>query len=72
MASALPCHASSCDLVKLPLDERNQAIEGALVALTPFEKQSGGLIRFLRNVAILRPFAGCTFSRLVLALQIGR
>lgn len=36
MPSTLSCHAPSRDLVKLPLDERNQSVEGGLVALTPF------------------------------------
>jgi hypothetical protein len=57
MASTLPCHASSRYLVKLRLDERNQTVEGVLVALTPFEKQSGGLCRLVWNAAILRLFA---------------
>jgi hypothetical protein len=31
----LSCHAPSRDLVKLPLYELNQPVEGGLVALTP-------------------------------------
>ena len=31
----LPCHATPCDLVQVPLHERNQPVEGALVALAP-------------------------------------
>ena len=31
----LSCHAPSRDLVKLPLYERNQPVEGGFVALTP-------------------------------------
>jgi hypothetical protein len=60
MASTLPCHAPSRDLAKLPLHERNQAAEGGLVALPPFQKQSGGLRGVVRNVAILSLFDGCT------------
>jgi hypothetical protein len=43
--------------MQLPLDERNQSVKGSRIALTPFEKQSGGLCRLVRNVAILRLFA---------------
>jgi hypothetical protein len=60
MASTLSGHAASRNLMKLPLDERNQAVKGGLVALTPFEKQSGGLRKVIRNVAILRLFLSCT------------
>ena len=49
----LSCHAPSRDLVKLPLYERNQSVEGGRVALTPFQKQCGGLRGVVRNVAIL-------------------
>jgi hypothetical protein len=43
MPRTLSGHASSRDLMKLPLYERNQTAEGGLVALAPFEKESGGL-----------------------------
>ena len=56
MPSTLSCHASSRELVKLPLYERNQSVEGGCVALTPFQQQSGSLRRLVRNVAILRLF----------------
>ena len=56
----LSCHAPSRDLVKLPLYERNQPVEGGLIALTPSEQQSGGLRGVVRNVAILSPSEGCT------------
>ena len=59
----LSCHAPSRDLVKLPLYERNQSVEGGRVALTPFQKQCGGLRGMVRNVAILSPFAWFTVSR---------
>jgi hypothetical protein len=49
--------------VKLPLDERNQSAEGGFVALTPFQKQSGGVRGVVRNVVILSPFDWCTVSR---------
>jgi hypothetical protein len=56
MAGTLSCHAPSRDLVKLPLYERNQSVEGGWVALAPFQKQSGGLRGVVRNVAILSLF----------------
>jgi len=55
---ALSGHAPSGDLVKLALYERNQSVEGGLVALTPSEQQSGGLGRMVGNVAILSLFRG--------------
>jgi hypothetical protein len=36
--------------------ERNQPVEGGLVALTPASKKSGRIGRVVRNVAILSPF----------------
>ena len=42
MAGTLSCHAPARDLVKLPLYERNQTVEGGLVALTPLQQQSCG------------------------------
>ena len=56
VARTLAGQTPSRDLVKLPLDERNQSAEGGLVALTPLQKQSGGLGEIVRNVAILVPF----------------
>jgi hypothetical protein len=47
--------------VKLPLDKRNQSAEGGFVALTPFQKQSGGVRGVVRNVAILSPFDSSPF-----------
>jgi hypothetical protein len=46
--------------VQLTLDERNQPAEGALVALPPFQKQSGRLRGVVRDAVILRPFGACT------------
>ena len=43
VARALSRHAAPRDAVKLPVDERNQPLEGALVAPPPFEKQPGDL-----------------------------
>ena len=59
----LSCHAASRDLVELPVDERNQSVEGGLVALPPFQKQPGDLRGVVRNAAILSPFAWFTVSR---------
>jgi hypothetical protein len=56
----LSCHAPSRDLVQLPLYERNQPVEGGLVALTPSSQQSGRLRGVVRNVAILSLFERCT------------
>ena len=56
MLSTLSSHAPPRDLVKLALDERNQPAEGGFVALTPFQKQSGGVRGVVRNVAILSAF----------------
>jgi len=42
--------------VKLALDERNQPAEGALVALPPFEQQSGSLRWVARDGVILSLF----------------
>ncbi len=71
MPGTLSCHAPSRDLVKLPLYERNQSVEGGLVALTPFQQQSGGVRGVVRNVAILSLFDGCTVSQRLPALQAG-
>ena len=49
-------HAAPRDLVELPVDERNQSLEGGLVALSPFQKQSGDLRGVVSNSAILGPF----------------
>ena len=44
------------DLMELSMDERNQPIEGRLVALPPFEKEPGDLRGMVRNATILSPF----------------
>jgi hypothetical protein len=72
MPRTLSGHASARDLMKLPLYERNQPAQGGFVALTPFQKQSGGLRGMLRNVAILALFDGCTGLRNIRALQVRR
>ena len=56
-------HAPSRDLLKLPLYKRDQSVEGSRIALTPFQKQCGGLRGIVRNVAILSLFAWFTVSR---------
>ena len=50
---ALAGHAAPRDLVELSMDERNQPIEGRLVALPPFEKEPGDLRGMVRNATIL-------------------
>ena len=50
---ALARHAASRDPVELVMDERNQALEGALVALPPFEQEPGDLCVVLNNLDIL-------------------
>src|SRR5438128_242973 len=54
---ALARHAAPCDLVKFPMDEWNQPIEGSLIALPLFEKQPGDLRRMSRNAIILDLFS---------------
>jgi hypothetical protein len=42
-------HAALRDLVEFPVDERNQSLEGTLVAPPPFEKEPGDSRGVLRN-----------------------
>jgi hypothetical protein len=49
MARAFAGHAAPGNLVKLPMDERNQSLEGILVALPPFEQEPGDSRDVLRN-----------------------
>jgi len=49
-------HAASRDAVKLVVDEWNQLLEGAVVALSPFEQQAGDLRVVVRNACILGSF----------------
>ena len=44
-------HVPECNLMELAVDERNQALEGTLVALPPFEKQFRDLVRVLRDAS---------------------
>ena len=53
---ALARHAASRDPVELLMDERDQLLEGALVALSPSEQQSGDLRVVVGNPGILSPF----------------
>jgi hypothetical protein len=46
---ALSRHAALRDLVEFLMDERNQSLEGTLVALPPFEKEPGDPREVLRN-----------------------
>jgi hypothetical protein len=56
MTSGLSCHAASRDSVKFLMDERDQSLEGPLVASSPFEKQAGDFCRLFCNPAILCPY----------------
>jgi len=56
----LSCHAALRDPVELSMDERDQALEGTLVAPAPFEQQRGDFRRVFRNPAIL-----CSYLRRV-------
>ena len=46
---ALSRHAALRDLVEFPVDERNQSLEGTLVAPPPFEKEPGDSRGVRRN-----------------------
>ena len=54
---ALACHAAPRDSVQFPVDERNQSLEGTLVAPPPFEKEPGDSRGVRRNGPILGLFA---------------
>jgi len=54
---ALARHAASRETMELVVDERDQLLEGALVALSPFEEQSGDLRVVVGNPRILEPFS---------------
>jgi hypothetical protein len=64
VAGALSRHAPLRDLVELPVDEWNQLLEGALVALPPFEKEPGDLRGVLRNALMLGLFRSVDVSLL--------
>ena len=53
-------HASSRDAVEFLVDERDQSLEGALVAPTPFEQQPGDPRVGIRNPAILGHLVSCS------------
>jgi hypothetical protein len=53
---ALAGHAAACDPLELPMDERNQSLEGFLLALSPFEKQPGDLRRMVADAPMLDRF----------------
>jgi hypothetical protein len=46
-------HVTPRDLVQLSVDKRNQPLEGAFVALSPLQQQSGDLRGIVRNAPIL-------------------
>jgi hypothetical protein len=51
VAGAFSSHTTPGDLVELAMDERNQSLEGILVALSPFEKEPGDSRDVLRNAS---------------------
>jgi len=51
VAGALAGHAPFGDVVQFAVDERNQTLEGTLVALSPFPKESGDPRDVLRNAS---------------------
>ena len=53
------------------MDERDQPLEGFLLALSPFEKQPGDLRRMVDDAAILARFAAFKVSPPFPALQAG-
>jgi hypothetical protein len=53
-----PGYAASRDPVKLLVNERDQSLEGLLVASSPLEEQAGDFRRLFRNCAILCPYLG--------------
>jgi hypothetical protein len=55
--------------MELRVDERNQAVEGTLVATPPFEQQTRDGRGVVRNAAILGLFVSCSSSPLAFALQ---
>jgi len=56
VSDTLAGHTASRDAVKLVMDEWNQLLEGSLVALSPFEQQTGDLRVVVRNACILGSF----------------
>jgi hypothetical protein len=56
VARALSSHASSRDPVQLVVNERNQLVERALVALSPSKQQAGDLRGVVANPDILGLF----------------
>jgi hypothetical protein len=54
--------------MKLVMDKRDQSLEGALVAVGPFEEQCGDLRVGISNPAILGPFSNPSTSYLCLSL----
>ena len=57
VARALSRHAAPRDPVEFPVDERNQSLEGTLVAPPPFEKEPGDSRGVLQEFPILGPFS---------------
>ena len=53
---ALARHAAPRDLVQLPVDERNQSLEGGLVAFAPLQQQVGNRRGMVGNAPILAAF----------------
>jgi hypothetical protein len=53
---ALSRHAALRDPVELLMDERDQSLEGTLVAVSPLDQESGDLRVVMSNPRILGPF----------------
>jgi hypothetical protein len=51
VAPPLAGHAPPRDLMEFPLNQRNQSLEGRLVAMPPFEKKLGDPRRAFRNAS---------------------
>jgi hypothetical protein len=62
VAGALPGQAAPRNLVELTVHERNQSLEGCLVAISPIVQQCGDSRVVVRNASNSTPFPG--FSRL--------
>ena len=53
---ALSRHAALRDPMELLMDQRDQSLEGTLVAVSPLDQKSSGLRVVMSNLGILGPF----------------
>ena len=72
MTCAFVPHVPPCDLMELSVDERHQSLEGALLALPPFEQQPGDFRGVVRNAPILAFWATGVRLIEVMATRIRR